>query len=136
MLCVLRGDAAALSPGNPDSKLCDAALGVVAGSDSWRYSAARCVCDRSTGAGDGRGTNGNGETGYNQAFCDCIEGKALDKPSKAALADCKKAREDADCSKYPFDHYATGSTAGSCPCAAIRVQSIQVCGDHVFCDCR
>jgi hypothetical protein len=136
MYCVLRFDAESKNPSDPDAGLCEGALGSSPGNpDSWRYSSARCTCDRSTGPTDDRGKNAAGTRGFNQAFCDCVEDKPLTGAQKKQLEECRKARKGADCKGSPWDHYAVGDSSSACPCRSDRIQATRVCGDHIFCDC-
>lgn len=136
MLCVAHNDAKKLDPNNPEAKYCEAATGQVpTNRNAWRFSAARCICDRSTGDTDERGVNGNGVRGYSQIMCDCLEGKELDKPTQRALEACKQARTNLNCGANPWTHYAVGTEKKHCPCSPSRVKGTQTCGDHIFCDC-
>lgn len=150
MLCVAKGDA--------DQANGDFCKAVTAYSgDAWRYSAARCVCDR---WGDGSGWrfvtvmvdhDNNPNTprvkreemrwikAYGQNYClgcDSVN-KGTGHPDPAANEKCSKAYDRVmsrdGCKEVRFTHYAVGG----CPCdKERRVGESESCGDHVFCECR
>lgn len=144
MICVLGFDAKSHSPNDPKGGFCAGAVGASPGSpDSWRYSSARCLCDRSTGPKDDRGVAG-GLRGYNQTYCDCIAGK-LTEAQERQLKECRAAAAAANCAGEKADHYAVcpkkiresnpRQCRQYCPCDSSRVKSTEICGSHVFCDC-
>ncbi|MCB0352686.1 MAG: hypothetical protein KDD64_04150 [Bdellovibrionales bacterium] len=131
ILCIIKSDA--------DGDFCKATLGF--SKDAWRFSAARCVCDR---GGDGkkwvRQPDGTWkkETGYNQNYCSCCDKRnAGEVPADGeAWQKCETAFQEINttnyCDSVPYTHYGVGK----CPCAEDRIIGEPVkCGNHYFCKC-
>ena len=104
VLCALKNRAKKHTKPNtkPEDHFCDVLLYQSQNSDVPQISSKKCICDRSKGDGDERGTNpGTGNSDYNQFYCECCAFKKAN-PGKVFNAECAAQLANLDCSSGSY----------------------------------